>query len=86
MFLVTCLASALSGLGSLLASKDELTIRSCLGAFLKSGAAGSAVGLLGFDYLGGSCQPWRVIGAGMVVGIGWVRKDELRKLLARMIG
>lgn len=84
VFLCTYIAAALSGVGMLLNSDQEITARSVLAAVLLYGAAGCGLGMAGFEWLGGKENPWRVIGCGMLVGIRIIRLNDIKKVIAKL--
>lgn len=86
VFIAAYVASALSGLAGLLWSAKPLTVRSACASVLYYGAAGTGLGMLGYEYLGGKEKPWRVIGCAMLVGIGVVDLATLQRLATRLLG
>jgi hypothetical protein len=85
VFLVTYIAAALSGLGELLHSDREVTPRSFLAAILFYGAAGTGLGMLGYEYLGGKTRPWIVISCGLFVGIRAIKLSDIVRLLQKLM-
>lgn len=70
--LASCFAVAsLSGLAVLLRSDRVLTARTLLSAVLYNGLAGLIIGLLWFNYFGGT-NPYFVVGVSGLAGMGTV--------------
>lgn len=86
VFAVTCAASALAGLAGYLRPGQAVTVRGCVQSFLYSGAFGAAVPMIGYEWLGGKEKPWRIIGVGMLIGLGVLGQVEIRSLVRRFLG
>lgn len=84
VFICTYIAAALSGVGALLHSEQEVTWRSMSAAVLLYGAAGCGLGMAAFEWLGGKQAPWRVIGCGMLVGIRVIRLKDISNIIRRL--
>lgn len=84
LFIVTYIAAALSGVAVLLNSEKHITFRRLVGAMLLYGAAGCALSMVGYEYLGGNKYPWRVVGCGMLVGIRAIKWADIREIAMRL--
>lgn len=85
VFLCTYVAAALSGVAELLRSTRPITPRTVLAAILFYGAAGSALGMVGYEYLGGKERPWKVIACGILVGVRVIHLADITTLLRRLL-
>jgi hypothetical protein len=86
VFMLTYLAAALSGLAALLRSDEPITVRSVSAAILFYGAAGTGLGMMAYEWLGGKQNPWRVVGAGMLVGIRIIKLSDIAHIIRKIIG
>ena len=85
VFICTYVAAALAGLSGLLRSPQPLTARAIIGTVLFYGCAGTGLGMVGYEYLGGRENPWRVIGCGMLVGVRLIQFQQIKNIVARIL-
>lgn len=85
IFLCTYMAAALSGVGELLHSSRPVTPRSLCGAVLFYGAAGTGLGMVCYEYLGGKARPGLVVACGFLVGVRAIHLRDITNLLRRIL-
>lgn len=84
-FACTYIAAALSGLAVELNSNKPLPFRRFVGVILLYGGLGSGFGMLGYEFLGGQKQPWRVVACGMLVGVRALKINDIRNMLVKLL-
>jgi len=70
LFGVTFGISSIAGLAALLRSKQELTQRLVISAFLNAGLFGTGVAMVWYECYGGKAHPWFVMGISLLAGLG----------------
>lgn len=96
IFIIAYIASSLSGLAALLWSGKPLctdqgwlgvgqALRKILASMIYFGAAGTALGMVGFEWLGGREKPWRVIGCAMGVGLGAIDRETYKAFFKNIL-
>ena len=86
VFTATYFAAALGGIGALLRSKEPIGFRNVSEAIIYSGLAGTSLGLVGYEFLGGRKYPSIIIGCGALVGLQIIKIKDIKDILKRIIG
>ncbi len=84
-FAVTYIAAALSGLAVVLLEDKPLRFRTIIGTILLYGGLGSGLGMVGYEYLGGKNNPWKVVACGMLVGVRAIKMRDITNLVRRIL-
>lgn len=86
VFIAAFCAGALAGFATYIVSTKQKTPWLIVGHTLIAALSGCGLGMLGYEYLDGKAKPWRIIGCALLVGLGYVDRTALRKLVARILG
>lgn len=86
LFLYTYIISAVCGIAELFRSTRPITCRSITAAILVNGAAGCGIGMMVYEYFDGSGHPWRVLVAGMMIGLRAVKFEDITTIVGRILG
>lgn len=86
VFACTWLAAAVTGMSIYLGSDAPFTFRGLLTAIFFYGGLGCGFGMVGYGWLGGKDEPWRVIGCGFLVGVRAISIKGIKTILQRLLG
>lgn len=86
VFTAAFFAGALAGFATYIVSSKQKTVWLIVGHTLIAAMSGCGLGMLGYEYLDGKAKPWRIIGCALLVGLGYVDRAAMRKLVSRLLG
>lgn len=86
VFWLSCVLSAGTAIGALLASKKPITIRTLIGTAIFNGLMGGGLSIGLYEYFSWSKTPGRALFAAIAFGGGAIKLPDVRATALRILG
>lgn len=86
VFLVLMCGTFASGVVSELRSNKEATLRELFSAGAYWSALSTSFCMMGYEWIGGKEKPWRVLGTGVLIALGIIGADDIKRVVQSILG
>jgi hypothetical protein len=86
VFFVLMVGTFLAGMGGYARANKTATIREMLAAGAYWSALSTSVCMMGYEFIGGREKPWRVLGTGVLIALGIIGADDIKRIVQSVIG
>lgn len=86
VFMALAVSTFFAGMGGYARANKDATVRELLSAGAYWSALSTGVCMAGFEMLGGKEKPWRVLGIGVLIALGIIGQEDIKRFVSSVFG